>query len=268
MKSFVTESECRMRGCCWNIANKEDGTPVEGLPWCFFPGGNPQCALAQAEKDADIVVKTAAEAYHNTGDFETANTYRKACLSRSDHFYSFYLTPEYWRDDGSESNWTSTQVTLVKYGCVAAACSTESEIKRMMAEIGAEQNRDIYPQGEHASLKFAVTGYSYITKGDTPVDPDAPPAPTPTVDEIYGISAAAAIALVVLSLMLICTTGVAFHFYRQIEGGDGLGMLDRIYVRKDSFPVGDDLGAPPSKPPHSALMPNLQVRDSLLNSAV
>jgi len=275
MKSHVTESECYERGCCWNIATEgDDQTPVKGLPWCFYPGGDPQCALAQAEKDADIVVKAATEEYHSNGDYASLNAYQKACLARGDHFYSFYLTPEYWSEGAKNQTpaWASTNVTLVKYQCNAAKCSNEKEIARMMVQIGAEQNRETYASGEHASLRFDVTDYSYITKGDTPVDPDPAPSPPPprppppappSIDKIYGMSTVGAIAMASLSIMLIGTTGMAFHFYRQLPENNG-GLLD-LYKR-DSFPTADDAGSPPQK--HAALCPNMQVRDSLLNSAV
>jgi len=264
MKEQITESECTMRGCCWNEAYTQDSgkwEPVKGMPWCFFPGGAAECSLAQAAKDSDPTIKAASLAYHESGDFATSETYRKACTARGDHFYSWYLTPETWYDWNGDYSWKSTKVSLVKFGCVAAKCSNPKEIERMMIQIGAEQNRDEYPSGLHASLKFNVTGYSYITKEDKPVTPDTP-TPSPAVKE-EGMGAVGAIALAALSIMLMGTTGMAFHFYRQLPETSE-GILDKIYVRQDSFPAADNFGAPPEKP--SALGP--QVRDSLLNSAV
>ena len=78
------------------------------------------------------------------------------------------------------------------------------------------------------------------------------------------MGAMGAIALAALSIMLVGTTGMAFHFYRQLPETSE-GILDRIYVRKDSFPAMPE--DPPQKPANAAPALN-SPRDSLLNSAV
>jgi len=151
----------------------------------------------------------------------------------------------------------STGVTLVKFGCNAAACNSEKEISRITAQIGTEQNRVKYPSGEHASTKFGVTGYSYVA-----AEKPSPPAPPPGV--LPGSSNTSLIVLVAaLCVLVLVSAGAAFYFYQQAPSEvNG-------YVPRNSFPVPDHLV--PQKPQQAPGTTGPQGDDgraSLLNSAV
>jgi len=225
---WATESECVSKGCCWEEVRDGEGNPVPGLPWCFYPGGAPKCIDGQAEKDADLAVKDAEQAYHKEGTKATEDAYRGACEARGDRFYSFFVTPYIWVDDGTTSQWADTRVTLIKYGCNAAACG-EADIKHIVHRIEAGQDENDFQSGRHASWKFNVTGYSI--------------GASPPKGESDKVNTAEVVVIVTATvLVLVGLVFAACYFMRRCQDtGDALDMTGSQYARKDSFRVPDSL---------------------------
>lgn len=147
------------KGCCW----QEMPTSDPSYPWCFFPGGSSSCMLGQIAKDNDEAIKSAAQAYHMSGSQDTVDAYRKACMAHGDRFFSFFVTPQLWiqaQDNTTQSYWHSTAVTLIKYGCNAAACD-DDDIDNVMNKMEVGQQQVEFKDGFHSSFRYNVTSCAF-----------------------------------------------------------------------------------------------------------
>lgn len=212
----ATEEECVAKGCCWQAMQ----TSSPDFPWCFFPGSSRTCMDGQAAKDADKTVKDAAAAYHAHGSEATVTAYNKACVARGDNFCAFYATPLIKQSDNS---WKNTAVTLVKYGCNAAACGAK-DMKNVIHTIESRWTEN---------FKLNVTSYSCSV---TP----------PTITVNGGGSSTTGIVLTTLGVcgILVALAGVMFIWYRRHSDNHAqLNMASDAYAahKRDSFPVPESL---------------------------